>query len=178
MRPCAAICWRVTELVSKLFDTPSYLQKSSLDLVTASRLIQIFENDMKNMRYEFESEFVQIENEATELAQKCDITAEYKQHRKRKKQRFHEEIAEDEGIVDGRKKFIVESYLVSLDSVINSISTRFENFKNVASKFSGLDPKHFDKDDSVEKLEFLANMYSDVIESQTDIVHSSRVPFI
>uniref|UniRef100_A0A452HN90 HAT C-terminal dimerisation domain-containing protein n=1 Tax=Gopherus agassizii TaxID=38772 RepID=A0A452HN90_9SAUR len=131
----------------------------------------IFENDMKNIRSEFESEFKQIENEATELARKCDITTDYKQHRIRKRKRFHEEIAEDEeGLFDAREKFIVETYLVSLDSVINSTSKRFEHFKVVAAKFSGLDPKHFDNADNVNKLEFLADRYSDVIDSQTAIV--------
>ena len=68
---------------------------------------------------------------------------EYKQHRQLKIKRFHEEIAEDEAVFDARQKCKVESYFVSLDSVINSTSKRFQNFKNVASKFSCLDPKHF-----------------------------------
>ena len=46
-----------------------------------SHLITIFENDMKSMRTEYESEFKQIEIEATELAQKCYILVEYKRHR-------------------------------------------------------------------------------------------------
>ena len=128
---------------------------------------------MKIMRTEYESEFKQIEIEATELAQKCDILVEYKQHRHRKRKIFHEEIAEDEAVFDARKKFIVESYLVSLDSVINSTSKRFQNFKNVASKFSCLDPKHFKKtldEDNVNKLECLADTYSDAIDSKTEIV--------
>ncbi|KAM9119888.1 zinc finger MYM-type protein 1-like isoform 2-T2 [Pangshura tecta] len=160
-----------SKVLEKAFCLSTYLQKSSLDLVTASHFIQIFENDMKNIQSEFESEFKQIENEATELARKCDITTDYKQHRIRKRKRFHEEIAErEEGIFDAREKFIVESYLVSLDSVINSTSKRFEHFKDVAAKFSGLDPKHFDNADNVNKLKFLADMYSDVIDSQTAIV--------
>lgn len=158
------------KVLEKAFKLSTCLQNSSLDLVTASRLIQIFENDMKNMRNKFESEFAQIENEATKLAQTCDINTEYKQQRRRKRKRFHEETAEDEGVVDGRKKFIVESYLVALDSVINSTSTRFDHFKNVASKFSCLDPKHFDTAENVGKLEFLADMYSDIIESPTNLV--------
>ena len=82
---------------------------------------------MKNMRTEYESEFKQIEIEATELAQNCDILVEYKQHIQLKINRFHAEIAEDEAVFDARNKFIVESYLVSLDSVINSTSKRFQN---------------------------------------------------
>ena len=162
-----------SKVLKKAFDLSTYLQKSSLDLITASHLITIFENDMKSMRTEYESEFKQIEIEATELAQKCDILVEYKQHRHRKRKRFHEEIAEDEAVFDARKKFIVESYLVSLDSVINSTSKRFQNFKNVASKFSCLDPKPLKKtldEDSVNKLECLADTYSDAIDSKTEIV--------
>ena len=62
---------------------------------------------------------------------------------------------------------------MSLDSVINSTSKRFQNFKNVASKFSCLDPKHFKKtldEDNVNKLECLADTYSDAIDSKTEIV--------
>ena len=162
-----------SKVLKKAFDLSTYLQKSSLDFITASHLITIFENDMKSMRTEYESEFKQIEIEATELAQKCDILVEYKQHRHRKRRRFHEEIAEDEAVFDARKKFIVESYLVSLDSVINSTSKRFHNFKNVASKFSCIDPKPFKKtldEDNVNKLECLADTYSDAIDSKTEIV--------
>ena len=162
-----------SKVLKKAFDLSTYLQNSSLDLITASHLITIFENDMKSMRTEYESEFKQIEIEATELARKCDILVEYKQHRHRKRKRFHEEIAEDEAVFDARKKFIVESYLVSLDSVINSTSKRSQNFKNVASKFSCLDPKHFKKtldEDNVNKLECLADTYSDAIDSKTEIV--------
>ena len=71
---------------------------------------------------------------------------------------------------DARKKFIVETYIVSLDCIINSTTKRFEHFQNVASKFSCLDPKHFSNDDNVTRLESLADMYSDVIESRDEIV--------
>ena len=60
-------------MLKKAFDLSTYLQKCSLDLITASHLITIFENVMKSLRTEYESEFKQIEIEATELAQKCDI---------------------------------------------------------------------------------------------------------
>ncbi|XP_059148436.1 zinc finger MYM-type protein 1-like [Physella acuta] len=68
-------------ILHKAFNVSIYLQKSSIDMLTAFRLIQIFENEMSSWRNEFESEFEQIENEATELAEKCDIRTEYKKHR-------------------------------------------------------------------------------------------------
>ena len=59
-----------SKVLKTAFDLSTYLQESSIDLITASHLITIFENDMKSMRTEYESEFNQIEIEATELAQK------------------------------------------------------------------------------------------------------------
>ena len=38
-----------SKVLDKAFNLSIYLQKSSLDLVTASHLIQLFEKDMKNM---------------------------------------------------------------------------------------------------------------------------------
>ena len=70
----------------------------SIALVTTSHLIKLFQNDMKIIRNNCESEFELIENDATELVQKCDITFDYKQLRVRKIKRFHEKIAEDDGI--------------------------------------------------------------------------------
>jgi hypothetical protein len=125
---------------------------------------------MSSWRNEFESEFEQIENEATELAEKCDIRTEYKQHRLYKRKIFHDERAEDTQISDSRKKFIVQTYLVSLDSVITSTNTRFQNFKDVSSKFCCLDPKHLALDDSLIQLEQLAVTYSDVVDSVTEVV--------
>ena len=157
-------------ILHKAFNLSIYLQKSSIDVLTAFRLIQIFENEMRSWRNEFESEFEQIEKEATVLAEKCDICTEYKQHRVYKRKRFHDEGAEDIQISDSRKKFIVQTYLVSLDSVITSTNTRFEHFRDVSSKFCCLDPKHFASDDSLKHLEQLALTYSDVIESGAEVV--------
>ena len=42
-----------------------------------------------------------------------------------KEKGFHEDFAEDEAVFDARKKFIVESYLVSLNFVINSTRKDF-----------------------------------------------------
>ena len=53
---------------------------------------------MKIIRNDCGSEFNLIENDATELARKCELTLDYKQHRVRKRKRFHEKIAEDDGI--------------------------------------------------------------------------------
>ena len=97
-------------MLEKAFNLSTYLQRSTVDLVTACRLIRLFENDMKHIRSEFESEFQLIEREATVLAQTCGITTEFKQHRVQKRKRFHEELAVDDAISDARKKFVVETY--------------------------------------------------------------------
>src|SRR3984885_4755158 len=57
-----------------------------------------------------------------------------------------------------------------LDCIINSITKQFEHFKTVALKFSCLYLKNFGNVDNVTKLEFLADRYSDVIESRIKIV--------
>lgn len=81
------------------------------------------------MRNITEFEFKLIENEAIELNRKCDITTESKQHKIRKRKIFHDEIVGVEGleeIADTPKQFIVECYIVSLDSFFNRTSKRFE----------------------------------------------------
>ena len=47
-------------MLNVAFDLSTYLQKSSLDLITASRLIQSFENHMEKMRTQYESEFFHL----------------------------------------------------------------------------------------------------------------------
>ena len=59
---------------------------------------------------------------------------------------------------------------MSLDFVINRTTKIFQDFKNLASKFSCLDPKKYDNADNLTRLESLADIYSDVIESQNVIV--------
>ena len=62
---------------------------------------------------------------------------------------------------------------MSLDSVINGTSKRFQNLKNVSSKFSCLDQKNFNNAldaDNFNKLECLANTYSDAIDNKTKIM--------
>lgn len=44
---------------------------------------------------------------------------EYKQHGECKRQRFHNEFAEDEGINGIQKKFIVELYSIYFGAIIN-----------------------------------------------------------
>ena len=158
------------KMLETAFYLSAYLQNSSIDMLTASHLIKVFENDLGKMRTEYESEFVKFENEATKLAQKCDINTDYKQQRGRKTTIRFGENAEDDVITDARKKFMVESYLVSLDAAKNRVNERFEHFHNIASKFCVLDPDNFHKTDNVNKLALLADTYSDVIESQDVIV--------
>jgi hypothetical protein len=140
------IFWKT--VLHKAFNLSMYLQKSNIDLLTAFHLIQLFENDMNSWRTEFESEFEKLETEATKLAAKCDISTNYKQQRAHKRKRFHDEIAQDDSISDARNKFVVETYIVSLDCIISNTNKRFEHFKDVAFKFSCLDPKHFDNEDN------------------------------
>lgn len=61
------------------------------------------------------------------------INTDYRQHRERK--RSHDEIAE--GLFIALKKFITESYLLSLDFIVTV------QHVNMASKFRTSDPKHF-----------------------------------
>ena len=70
----------------------------SIALVITSHLIKLFQNDMKIIRIDCKSEFELIENDATELIQKCGIKLDYNQQRVRKRKRFHEKIAEDDEI--------------------------------------------------------------------------------
>ena len=42
---------------------------------------------MKNCRAEYECQFEQIEKEATELAQKCNVNTEYRSYKKQKRKR-------------------------------------------------------------------------------------------
>ena len=48
-----------------------YLQKSNVDLCSASTLIKAFENELESIQKNYETEFVCFEKSAKELAQMC-----------------------------------------------------------------------------------------------------------
>ena len=149
----------------------TYFQKSNIDLTSGSILIKSFEKELESMRANYESEFEQFEEKAKELAQKCvDVDTEYDQKRSRKVTIRYGETAEDDVNTDPRRKFMIESYLVSLDAAKNRTNERFQHFHQVASKFYALDPRKFNDPDNENKLAVLASTYSTEIESVNKVV--------
>ncbi|CAI9729961.1 Hypothetical predicted protein [Octopus vulgaris] len=66
-------------------------------------------------------QFKRIENEVTELAQECDIDTENIKQRECKNEIFHDEVSEDKGIFDTKKKSMIESYYLISSLMISSI---------------------------------------------------------
>lgn len=101
---------------------------------TVATLIRSTTEDLKSIRNNDE-QFNMFEADATELAIKCGITEQYAIKRAKKVKHFHDERPDDYNENCPRQKFKTNTFYVALDTFIQTLTERFEDFFNIAHKF-------------------------------------------
>lgn len=149
-------------VLGQTFILSNYLQKESIDLNAALELIDKCATNLKRLRSE--EGFANIETSAREKARESETSTEFQEERVRKRKRFADEIAPDEPINDSRTRFKVESFYYILDVFDQQFETRFTDFRKIAGQFQVLNERHFFNTDSVDKLNDLAQFYSDDVD--------------
>ena len=136
-----------------------YLQGKGIDIMTAYQMVTQTLQDLRKCSREFSRTkdaadkfvqytnkiFQQIRNNITEI-ENC-----LPQSRKKKTKQFHDYEADDDPIIDPLHSYEINVYNQVLDTVIESISSRFEKHGQLCADFSCLDPNNFKPDVTLPK---------------------------
>lgn len=122
------------EVLGKIYSLSNYLQKVEINLNTVAYLIKSTIEDLKKLRSDG-SCFDKFESDAKLLARKCGISDEYFSKRYKKVKHFHDENADANTENCQRQKFKTNIFYVALDTFIQTLAERFEDFFQIANKF-------------------------------------------
>ena len=68
------------------------------------------------------------------------ITSHFKEARNRKTKKFHDELANDESLLNIMDKFRVNIFNSTIDTCINKVLMRFESFRAISTRFEFMMP--------------------------------------
>lgn len=169
------VMWK--KILGKAYILSNYLQNSSIDLTTALSMIKSCSDNIECMRTT--DEFSEIKKNAIELCEKFDGETKFDVERNKKNKKIFGEIGtEDSSKISVDQRFKVKTYLVILDSFINVLKHRFEDFSNTVQQFECLDPKKYfsenkTNEQSISALKKLSLIYQIDID-QDDLVSEYR----
>ena len=117
-------------VVSKL------MQAKEVDLNLVTELLNTTVQHFRDMRASFKSHH----DEAIDYAAKYKVTSHFKEARNRKTKRFHDELANDERLLNSLDKFRVNIFYPTIDTCINKVLIRFESFRAISTRFGFMMP--------------------------------------
>lgn len=136
-----------------------YLQDPSIDLLTASSLLKQAQNNMMQLRNDFQGILV----EAKQIATNWKIIPIFRARRQRHAKKFFDELAVDERIQHPEEKFRVFVFNKCVDIIIQQLTARYESMNDITDKFSLLQPRvlcSLEEEEIVERANRLCKFYS------------------
>jgi len=145
---------RHVHVVSKL------MQAKEVDLNLVTELLNTTVQHFRDMRSSFKSHH----DEAIAYAEKYKVTSHFKEARNRKTKRFHDELANDERLLNSLDKFRVNIFYPTIDTCINKVLIRFESFRAISTRFGFMMPAQLNQisdDDLCTSATEFAKLYED-----------------
>ncbi|KAL4090727.1 hypothetical protein QTP88_025508 [Uroleucon formosanum] len=165
------VMWK--NILGKAYTLSNYLQNTSIDLTTAFNMITACSENIKCMRTT--EHFLEIQKNAIVLCETFDGATKFDEQRNKKTKQFFDEMGVDDNLNKSADlNFKIHTYFVILDSFVNVLNHRFEDFSNTVQQFECLDPKQyfFDKkisEKSINQLIKLSDIYQIDID-QDDLI--------
>jgi Domain of unknown function (DUF4371)/hAT family C-terminal dimerisation region len=156
---------RHVNVVSKL------MQAKEVDLNLVTELLNTTVQHFREMRASFTSHH----DEAIAYAEKYKVTSHFKEARNRKTKRFHDELANDERLLNSLDKFRVTIFNLTIDTCINKVLMRFESFRAISTRFGFMMPAQLNQisdDDLCTSTTEFARLYEDDVSE--DVVRQFR----
>ena len=118
----------------------NYLQSEKIDLLTAIRLVETAEEELRILR----GQFAVILSEAKSYCKKHNVEEQdFPPKRSRKRKRMIDELCHDEVEENQTSKYRRETFIVAIDTALTAIRTRFSSHKAILRDFAWLDPERF-----------------------------------
>ena len=159
------------EILTDIKSASEYLQKESMDLLTASSTIKSSTQKLQDNRTD--THFHEILEQASTIAEEEDIPQEFTKPRIRRRKKMPGELARDEPVVDPVQRFKVDVFFRIYDTLISELKERFSDFHTAVTNFACLMPKELGDMEGIRKL---ATMYDQDVEK--DLVISEYKQFV
>jgi len=128
----------------------NYLQTSGMDLLQSYKMV---ENTIKTLR-DASRKFIDVYEKAKYFSSAMNVIFEnedatfrveedFKETRIKRKPKFHDEIINDTRYDCSKKKYEINVYNITLDTVIESLQNRFSKHKEMYIDFEWLHPTNF-----------------------------------
>lgn len=155
--------WKQTLSVIQILS--NYLQKVDINISAAVSLIKSTINNLKLLRTE--ESFNSFEEKAREISSRYDLPDEFTKKRPKKVTLFHDENASRHVENCPRQNFKISVYFFVLDTFIQTLTQRFEDFFLVANKFSCLEAENIAvSEKNIKALYDLCIFYKSSIQPQ------------
>jgi len=160
-------------ILGKVYTLSNYLQNTSIDLTTAFNMITACSENIKSMRTT--EHFLEIQKNAIRLCRTFDGATKFDEQRNKKTKQLFDEMGVDDNLNKSADlNFKIHTYFVILDSFVNVLNHRFEDFSNTVQQFECLDPKKYFlkkkvNEKSINQLKKLSDIYQIDID-QDDLI--------
>lgn len=138
------------EILTEVKSVSEYLQRESIDLVNASDIIKSTLKCLKDKRTD--KHFQELLDAAEQIADREDVTKEFKVPRTRRRKQMPGEMAHDELVVKPADRFCINILNRIYDALTGKLKTRFADFHEVVKKFGCLMPPNIGKLDDFKVL--------------------------
>lgn len=165
-REATALCNKLrkleTALMTVFWDTVLHrfkltsngLQKKDMDLMTAVHLLESLHTYVASLRGQF-ADFETSARAVTGVTQ----TYQDETHRWSKRKAFVDETVDNEVVLNGSKKFQVETFNVIIDSLLSGLDKRLDAYRDINSHFGVLFDMDCDDSDLRKRANALSSSY-------------------
>ena len=137
-------------ILAEMNSLSEYLQRKSMDVVTAASNIKSAIESVRKKRTE--NHFQECVDKATVMARKEDVNTNFISKRIRRRNQMPGERARDEPQTDTKERFKTEVFYAVYDRIIQEMNTRFTDFCTKVKDFGSLMPGNLGKKDMFRKL--------------------------
>lgn len=153
-----------TKIFAQLSSSSEFLQSREIDLFQASKYLKSATKKLEEYRNNYDT----CKEEAEKLAQSWHIDAHFEEKRQHRPKIFFDENPTAHLFSTREHYFKINIYNALLDTVINQLRNRFQNFYNIIKAFQFLNPNNFvnlSEDELIKNSEFLQKLYPEDIST-------------
>lgn len=153
------------QILSVIQILSNYLQKVDINISAAALLIKSTINELKSFRND--ESFSSFEEKAKEISSKYDLPNEFTRKRSKRVKLFYDENTSGHIENCPRQNFKISVYFFVLDTFIQTLTQRFEDFFLVANKFSCLEVENIAaSEENIKSLYDLCIFYKSSIQPE------------
>ncbi|XP_072047174.1 zinc finger MYM-type protein 1-like [Amphiura filiformis] len=138
------------EILTDIKGLSEYLQKESMDLVTASRTVKSTQKTLKENRTD--THFQELLHKARTTAEEEGVPNEFTTPRIRRRKNMPGERTRDDPVIDPEDRFRINVFYRIYDTLHGELESRFEDYHSVVKRFACLMPSNIGDIEGIKEL--------------------------